>query len=266
MDEKVILQSRRASKFYFPVWLIITIAALAILNGLPFLAPVFMKLGWDSAGRAIYLVYSGLCHQMAQRSFFLFGPQGFQMYSLSQLPIANSSDSIILASRFFLGNPTLGWKVAWSDRMVSMYLSPLLVALVYAVLRRWRVIKPLPLWAAGLLLVPMVVDGVTHTISDFAGISQGFRDSNVWLANLTGNTFPTWFYAGDALGSFNSWMRLFSGLTFGIAAGGLIYPTIDLTLPLTPTTLPEDSQLWLPESNPQPAGDHPRYMPPDSIL
>ena len=53
-------------------------------------------------------------------------------------------------------------------------------------------------------------------ISDFAGIGQGFRDTNLWLADLTNYQFSAGFYAGDALGSFNSWMRLLSGLFFGI--------------------------------------------------
>lgn len=49
-----------------------------------------------------------------------------------------------------------------------------------------------------------------------------------WLAAvLTGNLFPADFYAGDALGSFNSGMRLFSGLMFGIGVGWLLYPWID---------------------------------------
>ena len=54
-----------------------------------------------------------------------------------------------------------------------------------------------------------------HFISDLVGIGLGFRDSNAWLAVLTGNIFPAAFYAGDALGSFNSWMRLITGILFG---------------------------------------------------
>jgi hypothetical protein len=51
----------------------------------------------------------------------------------------------------------------------------------------------------------MLVDGITHTLSDMAGgIAGGFRYTNVWLADLTGNVLPTWFYQGDAFGSFNS--------------------------------------------------------------
>jgi hypothetical protein len=57
--------------------------------------------------------------------------------------------------------------------------------------------------------------GITHMVSDFAGIGEGFRDSNIWLATLTHHAYPATFYAGDALGSFNSWMRWFSGILFG---------------------------------------------------
>ena len=73
----------------------------------------------------------------------------------------------------------------------------------------------------------MGIDGGTHFISDIAGLGNGFRDSNIWLAALTGNAFPAAFYAGDALGSFNSWMRLITGLLFGLAIVWLAYPAIE---------------------------------------
>ncbi len=61
-------------------------------------------------------------------------------------------------------------------------------------------------------------------ISDFAGIGQGFRDNNLWLASLTNYSLPSAFYAGDALGSFNSWMRLLTGLLAGVAIGWFVFP------------------------------------------
>jgi hypothetical protein len=73
----------------------------------------------------------------------------------------------------------------------------------------------------------MLIDGGTHLISDLAGLGQGFRDTNLWLAALTGNSFPSTFYAGDALGSFNSWMRFITVLLFGLAVIWLVYPVID---------------------------------------
>lgn len=54
-----------------------------------------------------------------------------------------------------------------------------------------------------------------------------FRDTNAWLVPLTYQAFPASFYAGDALGSFNSWRRLLSGVLFGIAAVWLAFPYAD---------------------------------------
>lgn len=61
-------------------------------------------------------------------------------------------------------------------------------------------------------------------ISDLAGIGQGFRDTNQWLAVLTGNILQASFYAGDALGSFNSWARLLSGISAGLGLAWLVFP------------------------------------------
>jgi uncharacterized membrane protein len=124
--------------------------------------------------------------------------------------------------RQFIGNAEMGWKVAWSDRMVSMYTSLLLFAWLYWPLRRR--VQPLPFWAVIALLLPMLIDGLTHMVSDRAGIGQGFRDSNAWLVTLTGNLLPATFYAGDALGSFNSWMRLITGVLFGFGVAWLAFP------------------------------------------
>lgn len=219
---------------HWPDWLTLVIGFLAIFNGLPFLAPIFMKVGWEGAAQVIYWIYSGLCHQMAQRSFFLFGPQGFQMYNFEQLPInieGLSAAEQLLALRRFIGNGAMGWKVAWSDRMVYMYATPLIVAVIYAFLRRRVQVRPLPLWGFFALLLPMMIDGGTHWVSDLAGFGRGFRETNAWLAALTNYALPPAFYAGDGWGSFNSLMRLLSGVAFGVAVGWLLYPNMDRMLP-----------------------------------
>ena len=38
---------------------------------------------------------------------------------------------------------------------------------------------------------------------------------------------PAAFYAGDALGSFNSWMRLLTGALFGVASVWLSFPYVE---------------------------------------
>lgn len=202
-------------------WILVFGVFLGIIVWLPFLAPVFMKWGWEYPSRVIYLFYSFLCHQLPQRSYFMFGPKA--TYSLQEIHAVWYNTINPLTLRQFIGNPEIGWKVAWSDRMVSMFTSLWLLGMLWYPFRRW--LKPLPWWGLGLFLLPMLLDGVTHSISDLYGIGQGFRDSNAWLANLTNSTFPPDFYAGDVWGSFNAIMRLLTGILFsmGIILFGFHY-------------------------------------------
>ncbi len=201
-------------------WVLVIAVVLGVYVGLPFLAPVFMQRGWKGAANVIYAFYSTQCHQMPQRSFFLFGPKA--MYSLAEVQAVWQRTNNPLILRQFVGNAQMGWKVAWSDRMVSLYGGIWLFAMLWSPLRRW--VRPLRWWGLVLLALPMVLDGGTHFISDLAGIGRGFRDSNVWLAALTGNALPATFYAGDALGSFNSWMRMVTGLLFGLGLVWFVFP------------------------------------------
>lgn len=190
---------------------------------LPFAAPIFMHLGLTGAGKGIYLLYSFFCHQLPERSFYLFGPQFMIPLADVQAAWQNTMDPMVL--RQFIGSTDMGWKVAWSDRMVSMYGALWIFGLLWWPFRKR--IKPLPWWAFLLFLVPMGIDGTTHMVSDLAGIGQGFRDSNLWLAALTDNAFPASFYAGDALGSFNSWMRLITGVLFGLGVVWFGFPYLE---------------------------------------
>jgi uncharacterized membrane protein len=190
--------------------------------GLPWLAPVFMRLGWERLGEAIYVLYSFQCHQLPQRSYFLFGQSA--TYPLEQIQTVwrDTFDPVLL--RKFIGNPDMGFKVAWSDRMVSAYTTIPLTALLWWPFRKR--LRPLPLWGFVLLALPMAIDGGTHVLSDLAGIGQGFRYTNEWLVSLTSNALPATFYSGDALGSFNSWMRLITGVLFGIGLVWFSFPYI----------------------------------------
>jgi uncharacterized membrane protein len=205
-------------------WFLIFLTFYGLWVWTPFLAPLFMHLGWERAGNIIYFIYSFFCHQLPERSYFLFGPK--LNYSLAEIQAVwiNTFNPMLL--RKFTGTTGMGWKVAWSDRMISFYGGVWLFALLWYPLRR-RVLRlgsaqvpSVPWWGLVLLLLPMVLDGGTHFLSDLAGIGQGFRYTNPWLANLTHFAFSANFYAGDALGSFNSWMRIITGL---LAALGLVW-------------------------------------------
>ena len=139
-------------------------------------------------GKAIYFINPFSCHQLPERSFFFFDEK--TMYSLNEIQ-ANWQNTVhprIL--RKLIVNPEMGRKVAWSDRMTSFYTS---VWLFVAVLTPWKHrLKPLSWWRFTLLL-PMTLDGGTHAISDLAGLKEGFRDTNQWLAVLTNKLFPVTF-------------------------------------------------------------------------
>lgn len=207
----------------FPLWLILfgIIAGMYVL--LPFLAPVFMASGWSGGGKAIYLIYSFMCHQLPERSYFLFGSK--LTYSLAEIQSIwqNTTDPSVL--RQFIGNPEIGWKVAWSDRMISMYTATWILGLLWWPFRRR--LKPLPWWGLALFLLPMALDGFSHFVSDLGDIGTGFRFSNAWLAAVTNNALPASFYAGDAWGSFNSLMRLLTGILFGIGVIWFGFPYLN---------------------------------------
>jgi uncharacterized membrane protein len=210
--------SRWIARHWFKVFLVVY--GLWVFT--PFLAPVFMQVGWTGAGKAVYFIYSFFCHQLPERSLFLFGEK--TMYSLTEIQAAWQDTINPLILRKFIGNKSMGWKIAWSDRMISFYTNIWVFAVLWYAFRRR--VRSLSWLGFILLLLPMILDGGTHTISDLAGIGQGFRDSNQWLAVLTNNAFSTSFYTGDALGSFNSWMRFISGLLAGLGIVWFAFPYI----------------------------------------
>lgn len=204
-------------------WIIPLSLALGIYIGLPFLAPVFMHIGLNGAAKLIYSIYSWQCHQLPERSFLIFGSK--LTYSLAEVQKAWQSTINPIILRQFIGNPAMGWKVAWSDRMVSMYTSLWVFGMIWWLIR--AKVKPISWWVFLLLLLPMAVDGTSHFLSDLAGIGQGFRDTNLWLATLTHQSLPASFYAGDAWGSFNSIMRMVSGILFGAGIVFFTYPYLN---------------------------------------
>ena len=232
VQQPIIQRKRTFTERISRHWLAIFLVVFGLWNIVPFFAPILMKVGWEGGGKAVYTAYAPFCHQMAQRSFFFFGDK--VMYNADELPVAASGTAAdTLVFRRYRGDEQFGWKVAWSDRMVYMYGSIWLMALLYAVLRRSRQPRPISPILFGVLLLPMLIDGGTHALSDLGGLTEGFRYTNNWLASLTGHLLPDWFYAGDALGSFNSWMRLLSGVTFGFACVWLTFPYIDRSMQST---------------------------------
>ena len=167
-------------------WLLAANVTLAVFVGLPFLAPVLLALGYDRLANLIYVAYQSVCHQWAFRSYFLLGPAW--EYGPSVLSGIVGPQTMY----GFVGSPELGYKVAFCQRDVAIYLAVLLAGLAYGPLRDR--LPSLGLRGYALLILPMALDGFTQLF--------GWRESTVELRTLTGTLF-------------------------GVASVWLIYPRID---------------------------------------
>lgn len=161
-------------------WLALANLALLLFVSIPFLAPVFMRAGMTGPARVVYTVYLPLCHQLPDRSYFLFGQQ--TVYTLEELEAAGVlEDTSILQRRRYIGDETLGYKVAICQRDIAIYGSMFIGGLIFALLRRRRRIPKLPIKVYLLCLAPIAIDGVSQLV--------GLRTSNWVLRTLTGALF-----------------------------------------------------------------------------
>lgn len=201
-------------------WVAVFIVLFGVFIALPWLAPILMEAGATGGAKVIYTAYSFECHQLPERAYYLFGTKS--MYSLAEIQATWETTNNPLLLRQFVGNEQMGYKVAWCDRTTAMYGSLWLLMLLWSPVSKR--ISPLPFRFFALFTLPIVVDGGTHFVSDFMGLGVGFCETNLWLATLTENIFPYWFYATDLLGSFNWWMRLLTGFLFSVGLFWLAYP------------------------------------------
>lgn len=186
--------------------------------GLPFLAPVLMKSGAELPAKAIYRIYKPLCHQFAFRSFFLFGEQPF--YPLAEAGVAgaktfeqvsgipNLNDPYSYTrfeARQYVGNESIGYKVALCERDVAIYFAILLFGILYGL--TGRRIKSLH-WILWLLLgiAPIGLDGFSQLFSQF---------NWEWLASILPYRESTPF------------LRILTGALFGLCTAWFAYPNIE---------------------------------------
>lgn len=168
--------------------------------GIPFLAPILMKNNLNLPAKIIYTIYQPMCHQLAFRSWFLFGEQSFYPLNLAHIQNALTYEQVIQAdpvdlneARGFLGNPITGFKVALCERDVAIWGSILVFGLFFSLFR--NKIKPIPwyLWL-GIGMIPIGIDGVSQLISIVNGIIPGWsllRESTPLLRTITGALFGT---------------------------------------------------------------------------
>jgi len=182
---------------------------LILYIGIPFLAPIFKKAGWNTPAEVVYKIYSPLCHQWAFRSFFLFGEQAYYPHAAANIPgvftfeqvsgITDLTDPSRLQARLFEGNPLLGFKVALCERDVAIWGAMALFGVVYALSGRKL---PKLHWLIWVLvgLGPIGLDGFSQLFSQipstFIQSILPYRESTPFLRVLTGFLFgvtTAWF-------------------------------------------------------------------------
>jgi len=186
---------------YYP--LLIAVLLFIFIGG-SILAPILASSGKTKGANVIYGFYSVFCHQLAFRSFFIFGDQAVYPRELAHLEDLTTYEQqfndpgldVILASKT-IGNTESGYKIALCERDLAIYTSLGLSALIFQLSKKKS--KAIPwYWWFIIALIPIAIDG----FSQLPGISSGWpawlpkRESTPFLRVLTGTLFGgvTGFY------------------------------------------------------------------------
>lgn len=167
-------------------WLRLVCIALGIFVGLPWLAPVFAALGWWDLANPIYTAYALTCHQLPERAGTVFG-----------------------------------YQVAFCYRNTAIYAGVLVAGLLFGLARDRNVSglqwlrRPLRWYWFVLMLVPLLVDGVTHMF--------GLRD----MLSMDMDTSFGSFYIGSQAFSLNWWLRIITGGLAGLAVAWFAFPRMN---------------------------------------
>ncbi len=216
-------------------WLAVFNLIIAIYVGLPMLAPVLMSAGIAGPARGIYFIYSPMCHQMASRSFFLFGEQyayprdlaGTELEPIeaymADLPQFAGVDpdnwvDFTLASRQLIGNQQLGYKMALCERDIAIYSFVLIGGLLYGLLRRRFRIKPLPFLLFVIVgMGPIGLDGFSQLFGYWATPIDGSQPTGLMA------TISSIFSLRES----TPLLRTATGALFGFMLAWLAYPHIN---------------------------------------
>ncbi len=179
---------------------------VALYLGLAFLAPVLKQAGAEVPANMIYRAYGFVCHQLAFRSFFLFGEQfvypraaagvdDLRTFNQATGLSEGSSPQEITDAQLYRGEDGVGYKVALCERDVAIYAGILLFGLIFS-LSGWRIpALPWYLWLP-LAFIPIGLDGFSQLLSQPPLGLLPFRESTPMLRVLTGGAFgffTAWF-------------------------------------------------------------------------
>jgi len=190
---------------YYPVIILVFLFFFMLL---PVLAPILMKHEIEVPAKVIYSLYSPLCHQYPYRSWFLFGFQSFyplQAAGIIELETYEEAfvDQTIIGegSRSIIGNPIVGYKMAFCQRDLAMYLGLFLYASIFYFSGRKIKRVHFFLWLI-FGLIPLGLDGILQLLSELINPLAFVWESTPMLRTITGGLF-------------------------GVLSGGIILPSME---------------------------------------
>jgi uncharacterized membrane protein len=162
-----------------------------------------MHVGLPGLAKPIYTVYSATCHQLAFRSWFLFGDQVVYPREAANVEgldtfgnVTGINENALLDARRFIGDEQIGYKVAFCERDVAIYAAILLFGLLYAASKERIPALPWYLWFL-IGWAPIGLDGFSQLLSQLPNWSfWAYRESTPFLRTLTGGLFgftTAWF-------------------------------------------------------------------------
>jgi len=198
--------------FYKKYILVFCFLILIITLG-AFIAPLLAHYNAQNAAQLIYAMYSGTCHQLAYRSWFLFGNQAFYPLRLAGIQnmvpyeeVTGNSPSDLVSAQIFIGDALTGFKTALCQRDIAINLGFILAGFGFALSRRkWHPI-PILYWIT-LGLFPLFFDGIFQLGGD---VFQGLNGSMGWESTPL--------------------LRTATGGLFGITTGLFIFPKLEESL------------------------------------
>ena len=213
-------------------WLAVFNIGVGLYVLLPMLiAPTLMYVGATGPAKFIYTLYGPMCHQMASRSFFLYGEQYAYPRELAgtdltpieaympEIPGFDTASTdpaqwttFLVPARKFLGNAEMGYKMALCERDIAIYGAIFIFGLIYALLRKRINFKPLPIWAFLLFgMGPIALDGFSQLFSQYGTAAEAL------------SFFNTIFPLRESTPLFRS----LTGFLFGFTLAWMAYPRVE---------------------------------------
>jgi uncharacterized membrane protein len=162
--------------------------AQSVIGGITFLIflpPILMEMGFQRVAFFLYDALGLLCHQRADRSFYLFG--NHFLYPKEEVLAKIPFDKVFTINipQRFTCSPEFGCKIGVCARCTGIYLGLLLGLLLSEIMLQWKIPKIIPV----LLVVPLILDGGIQTIAYIFAPEHGFYESTNPRRFVTGLLF-----------------------------------------------------------------------------